>query len=341
MTQHGFVIRGARLSGIALACLAASSLAATAGERPQVTLAMPSINIAFLSDYIAEDLHLWSDQGIDVKMIVIVGAGATNAVIAGSTEFAMTSGSSITRAWAHGQKLHALATTDNQTSEYVVLRKDVAEAAHFDPSAPLSERAKILRGKTIAMGGVGSLPDAVLKAVASEGGVRPDEIVATPMQPLEFLGAFQRKLIDGFSNSMPYVQQVVLDGSGVILSDSAKGEPQKYSPVAASMLLARADYCDGHRAICAAIVHGLVEGIRIIRNDPAQSMVVLKAHFSTYTEPVLKASYDVMRIMSVDPPITTPIELENGDLMNQAAGFLKPEEKLSDYAPLIDNSFVK
>jgi ABC-type nitrate/sulfonate/bicarbonate transport system substrate-binding protein len=279
-----------RLAVIGLVWLAGGATSGVAADRAQVTLALPSVNIAFLSDYIADDLHFWSDAGIDVKMIVIVGAGATNAVIAGSADFAMTSGSSITRAWAHGQKLHALATAVNQTTEYVVLRKHVAEAAHFNPNASLAERAKLLRGKTIAMGDVGSLPDAVLKAVASVGGVRPDEIVATPMQPVEFMAAFQRKIFDGFANSMPYVQQVVLDGTGVLLSDTIKGEPERYSPVAAAMLLARANYCDDHHAICTTIVHGLAKAIHIIRTDPAQSMTALKAHFGTYTEPVLKAS---------------------------------------------------
>ena len=45
--------------------------------------------------------------------------------------------------------------------------------------------------------------------------------------------------------------------------------------------------------------------------------------------------------MTFDPPITTPQDLENGDNMNIAAGFLKPEDKLADYKALIDNEFVK
>jgi len=43
----------------------------------------------------------------------------------------------------------------------------------------------------------------------------------------------------------------------------------------------------------------------------------------------------------IPPPLTTPQMLENGDLINIAAGFLKPSDKLSDYAALIDNEFTK
>jgi ABC-type nitrate/sulfonate/bicarbonate transport system substrate-binding protein len=316
--------------------------AAAAEQAPtQVTFSLPGINIAFLAFYMADDLHLWSDQGLQVKTIMLQGAASTNALIAGSVEFAVSSGSSITRAWAHGQKLHAIATAIDQTLEWVMLRKEIAEAEHFDPAAPMAERAKILKGKKIAIGGVGSLPDAVLKAVASEAGIAPHDVIAAPMQPPEILAAWKTKQIEGFSNSMPYVQQVLADGSGVVVTDSVKGEPTRFSPVAASMVMVRADYCKDHSAACAAMIHGIVAAIKIIEGDPKQAMVAMKKHFPDYDEKVLAMSYDALKAVTANPPITTVQELENGDLMNQAAGFLKPEEKLADYAPLIDNSFVK
>jgi ABC-type nitrate/sulfonate/bicarbonate transport system substrate-binding protein len=205
----------------------------------------------------------------------------------------------------------------------------------------MTERAKILRGKKIAIGGVASLPDAVLKAVASEAGISPHDVIAAPMQPPEILAAWKTKQIDGFSNSMPYVQQVLADGSGVVVTDSVKGEPTRFSPVAASMVMARADYCDSHAAVCAAMIHGIVEAIKIIEDDPTAAMAAMKKHFPDYDEKVLAMSYDALKAVTANPPLTTARELENGDLMNQAAGFLKPEDKLADYAPLIDNSFVK
>jgi hypothetical protein len=160
-----------RALGAAVA-LGVVGLAGRASAQPtQVTFSLPGINIAFLAFYMADDLHLWSDQGLQVKTIMLQGTASTNAVIAGSAEFAVSSGASITRAWARGQRLHAIATAINQTLEWVMIRKEIAEAEHFNPNAPMAERAKILKGRKIAIGGVASLPDAVLKAVASEAGI--------------------------------------------------------------------------------------------------------------------------------------------------------------------------
>ena len=45
------------------------------------------------------------------------------------------------------------------------------------------------------------------------------------------MAAFQRKAIDGFVSGPPFIQQAVVDGHRRAgLSDSAKGEPNEYSP---------------------------------------------------------------------------------------------------------------
>ncbi len=304
-------------------------------------LTVPSINMSMLPEYVAEDSHLWERQGLQVKVINITGVGAINAVIANSADFSISSGTSITRAYARGQKLIALATALNQSGQDVVLRKDIADAAHFDANAPLATRAQILKGRTIAVSAVGAIPDLVLRVVAKAAGVPANQMVITPMQPPEFMAAFARKAIDGFSNSPPSIQQVVLDGTGVIVSDSAKGEPTEFSPVSSTLFLSRASFCAAQRPICEKMVQGVVDAVRIIRTQPAETLAILKARFPAYDEKVLNAAYEMVKAMTPDPPVTTAKELENGDLMNIAAGFMRPEDKLANYNDLVDNNFVK
>src|SRR5208282_1109093 len=90
--------------GHALALLGCCAL--VAGGAParaeQTILAIPGQNVLFLSRVIAEDMHLWEQQGLDVKIINIVGIGSMNALIAGSADFSMGSGPTITRATARG-----------------------------------------------------------------------------------------------------------------------------------------------------------------------------------------------------------------------------------------------
>jgi ABC-type nitrate/sulfonate/bicarbonate transport system substrate-binding protein len=161
------------------------------------------------------------------------------------------------------------------------------------------------------------------------------------MQPPEFMAAFARKAIDGFSNGPPYIQQALLSGDGVLVSDSTKGEPTEYSPVSAALLLARADFCDGHRSICTKMVHGVVEATKFIHQHPKEALEVMKARFKSLDEKVLEAAFQMVSAMTGDPPITTPKMLENSDELNLRAGFIKPEEMLKRYDELIDNAYVK
>ena len=325
---------------LGFAALAALAAPATAAEE-HASLAIPGVNVLFLVQYIAQDKHLWDQQGLAVKILYINGIGAMNAVIAGSAEFSMSSGPSITRAYARGQKLVALATAIDQSGEDIVLRKDVAAAQHFDPNAPLAVRARILKGLTMSVGGAAAIPDVVLRVVAKSAGVAPDDMTVTPMQPPETMAAFKRKAIDGFSAGPPYIQEVVQDGTGVILSDAAKGEPREYAPVAAALLLARADFCAAHRSICTKMVQGVLAAAKFIRDHPQQSLAVMKAHFGAYDDQVLASSYAMVRAMTAVPPITTPKMLANSDAMNARAGFITPADELKSYDQLIDNSYFK
>jgi ABC-type nitrate/sulfonate/bicarbonate transport system substrate-binding protein len=329
------------LAGATLMAASAPTAAAADAALTPITLALPSVNISFMSLYLADTLHLWADQGLDVKTIVLPGVGTNNAVINGSVQFAIGSSDAITRAWSHGQHMQAIGAGVKKTMEWVMIRKDIADAAHFDPAAPLSERAKILKGRTIAVTGIGSLPDAVLKSVAAEAGIAPGDIETPTMAPPEIMAAWTTKRIDGFSNAMPYAQQVIEDGSGVMVSDPTKGEPTKFFPIAASIVTVRADYCPAHADICTKFMNGMIAGMKIVVSHRDQTMTEMKKRFAAYNDTILTMAYDALKDAENVPPTVDPKAIENGDRMNIAAGFLKPEEKLTDYAPLIDNSYIK
>jgi len=332
--------------GFCAGLLVAAVLTATGLPRPAsaadetATLAVPAINLGFLTRYIAEEEGFWKKNGLEVKVQHIQGIGSMNAVIAGSVDFSMSSGPSITRANARGQKLTALATSISESDEYIVIRKEIAEAEHFNPNAPLEERGKILKGKTIATGGAGAIPDIVLKVVQKLSGVARDDVRTTPMQPPEFMAAFSRKSIDGFVSGPPFTQQALIDGTGVLVSDARKGEPKQYSPVSSSLLLARASFCPEHRSICRKMVHGLVEAAKFMHEHKPETLGIIKKNFKL-DDKVAEAAYEGLKVMTASPPLTTPKSLENADLMNIAAGFMTESDKLKDYAAIIDNEYVK
>src|SRR6188472_2294564 len=119
-----------------LAAAGASPLRAQSGE--EIILADPAFSMTFAAGYVATDLGLWAKHGIKVKTVPIAGIGAINSVISGSSQFAQASASSFGRASARGQKLVAIAVTINRPFAQLVLRKEFADAGHYDPKSPLA-----------------------------------------------------------------------------------------------------------------------------------------------------------------------------------------------------------
>jgi len=328
--------------------LAAASLAALLGastptraEVEHATLAVPATVVLFLFEYVAEDQHIYEQQQLDVKPTLIVGVGSINAVIAGSSDFSISSGGSLTRAASHGQRLLAIANMNDHNGQDLVIRKDVAEAAHFDPKAPLAERAKILKGKTIGIDGVGSVVDSIVKVVSKEGGVDPASVTVSPMQPADTLAAFARHAIDGFAGGPPWSQQVMVEGSAVIVASGVAGEPKQFDPIGSSMILTRPDFCKQHQSICVKMGHAMKLAADFIHAHPDESIAILKKRFANVPDPALKASYEAVRDMTPKPPAPNAKELANAEDMNVAAGFMKAEDKLKTYDGLFTAEFAK
>jgi sulfonate transport system substrate-binding protein len=338
--RHRFAARALLPLGLVVAFGAALALAPPArAEMEKTSMAQTPAIMAFLSAYIAEDAGIWRDNGLDVKVINLPGVATVNAVIAGSADFALSGSDALTRAAARGQKLLALAAINNQSGQVTVLRKELAEKAHFDPNAPLAVRARVLKGTTIADGGAGSVADLFLKTIIRLGGLAPSDVTISSIGAFELTAAFQRHAIDGMSFSMPYPLQAVHDGDAVIVADGTNHEPKEFMPLAAGLLLTRPQLCADHRSICEKMVHSMVLAVKFLLQRKDDSIAILQKRFPKTDPAVVKAAYAAVARMTNDPPAITPVALKNGDLMNEQAGFLKPEDALKSYDGLFTNEY--
>jgi ABC-type nitrate/sulfonate/bicarbonate transport system substrate-binding protein len=334
------VSRSIAVLGLAAWAIGAAPSAHAQAPVEKATVALPAPVVLFLSIFVAQD-YFWPKEGLDINLINIPGIGSMNAVISGSAEFSLSSGGSITRAAAHGQKLLAIANLNEQSGQFITIRKDIADAAHFDPAAPFAERAKILKGRTIATGGLGSVADAVIRVALRSAGLDSEkDAVIAPMQPPDIMAAFARHSIDGFSLGPPFAQQAVHDGTGVIVLNGVAGDPPGFSPMASALLVTRPETCVQRRSLCEKMGHSIVEAAQFIHEHLPESVAVLKKRFGTLDDAVLTAAAQAVIEMTGTPPSMSDIGMANGDRMNSEAGFLKPEDQVKSYDGLYTNQYL-
>jgi sulfonate transport system substrate-binding protein len=324
-----------------IAIALAVSQAARAQPTENVVLAVPNVALTFAPGYLAEDWGLFAKHGLNVKSVVITGIGSANAVISGSADFAEISGATLTRAAARGQRMLGIVGSLNRPVIQIVLRKEIAEAAGFDPKAALDKRVQIMRGRTIAVDSINSVIHAYVLLLARRAGYNPDDIRIAPMAPTNAMAAFQTRQIDGFAMSMPWPLQPVLDGSAVVIASGADGDPADMHPFGHNIFVAKPETCERRKTACARLGAAMNETIARMLDHPDEALAPLQKRFASFDGKLLAAGFAEIRKGTPRPPIVTKADLENAELYNIGAGLLKPEEKLKSYDGLYTDEFVK
>jgi NitT/TauT family transport system substrate-binding protein len=306
-----------------------------------IVMAMPNFTFTSTPNFIAEELGLWAKHGLRVKIIQIAGVGATNAVIAGSADFVQAGGSTLTRAASRGQRLLAIANTVERNIVAITMRKETAAAAGFDASAPLAKRAQILRGKTFGVGAINANPHAYLLAVASRGGVKPDELRVTALEGNAMMAAFNNKQIDGMSNSPPWPLKPVVDGLSVVIASGPEGDPPNAINFAYNVILAKPETCEKRRALCVGVGQVMKEAVAYVHTHPAEVLTILGKKFPNLEPKLIAAAFEEIRKSTPKVPVVTNEALGNADDFNIEAGMMKADAKLKSYDGLYTDEFVK
>ena len=328
-----------------LAAFLALALLGTASpgraEDEHALIALPADVMQFLGIYAAQDLGFWKSQGLEVKTQLITGIGSFNAVVAGSADFSVSSAASLTRAAAKGQRMLAIANMIDKPVWVIVISKELAEAAHFDPKTPLAQRAKILVGKKMSVDGINSVIHGYLKVIARAGGVDPESMTIAPLAPSETLAAFSRHAIDGFVNGPPWPQTVLQQGAAVAVASPLTGDPDWIAPNGSGVVVTRPQFCAEHRSVCAKMGKGLADGARFIHEKPAEALALLKKHFDKIDPAVVERAFQGVVAGTPVPPRMTEAVLRNSERLNVEAGLMAVSDQLGSYDGLSTDEFIK
>ena len=331
-----------RHARIVFLCAFASVGAAQAQAPEATSLALPSTSLTFSGAYLARDLGIFEKNGLDLKLLDINGVGSPNAVISGTVDFTLTTGSTFARAALRGQRMLIIANMIERPQMELVLKSSIATQGGFDPKAPVIERGKLLKGRTIGIDGVFTNLHAWMQLVARKAGLDPEkDIKVTPLPAANMLAAMAAGTIDGFSSSLPWTISTAMDGSAVILASSFAEDAPEIIPFAYSVLVTRPEVCKERRSVCEKMARSFAEAARILREEPERAAGVLRKRFPQIPDAVLTASLDMIRRSTPASPKATIEGLENSERFNVSAGILKAEDTLKSWDGLFTDEFLR
>lgn len=308
----------------------------------EVVMAIPAPTLTFSANFVAQDAGFYAKNGLKVTDRNLTGVASTNAVIAGSADFTVGTGATFLRAVANGQKLLAIATLVNKPMVELIIRKDVADAAGITPDMPVEKRVQALKGKTVAVQGIGSIIHAMQRLAARRGGLDPDkDMRVTPMAPPAMYPALKSRQIDAYATSLPFTTQGVLSGDAVMLVSGPLGDLPEFIPFDYVVLYTRPEVCQKERAKCEKIAKALKGATDFINQKPDEALALMKKRFSRLDPKVLEAAWQVVSKAHSPNSQVTKEGLENSQRFSLDAGLLEAKDALKDVTKSFTNEFVK
>lgn len=310
---------------------------AGAAQMEQASLALPALTIIFLPVYVAEDRGIWKNLGLDVTLHQITGIGSTNAMLAGSVDFAVQSGDSLIRGNIRGRHMLGISLMADQEAFELLGRKQSFPA--FDLSAPIGKRMAALKGKTVSVTAPNAVPDALVRYFAGKAGLDTrTDMTLVYMQPTEAIAALKSGAIDAAILNFPWVETARREGA-IELASGLTDLPE-LTPTIATTTTARGDFCAGHVSICEKLAHGYVLAHEFIHEHPDEALNIALKRMPTANLADFQKSMPV--ILKSTPPIPRyeDAAFTHTQRIMVVGGMLRKDEMRQSFTGMFTNKYV-
>ncbi len=226
---------------------------------------------------LAQDAGLFPKYGVDVDLKYINGSTvAVPALLAGDVDTVAMAGSAVVSARAAGSDILMVAGFQETAIFRVVA---VASIARMDD----------LKGKTVAVTGVGSNDYFAWQTIIKQLGWGPNDVTAVAASTVDGqVAMLQRGDVQAIAVSPPNnVIAEKLAGAHEVLDTATLGVPEQNL----GMTVTRA-YFERNRDACLGILKATVEATRRYRDDPAFAKQVLRKYLGYEDPAVIDAGYE-------------------------------------------------
>ncbi len=304
----------------------ASPTSGAASPTPVVakfTVSYSNVIASNLPLWLAKEAGIFKNNGLDVELALIESTKGIPALLTGDVKFAHIGGSEVLSAAVGGADLVIVGGTVS-VWPYVLL------------VAPDIKKPEDLKGKRLAIAGVGGSYDIAARVLLPRLGLKPDEDVA--LIPTGSVANATAALAGGAVQatlSQP-PDQLALEPKGFhVLANMA----DLHLATANTTIAATRAYVSANKDVTQRYVDSIVEAIARAKKDRAFTLEVLKTYLKTSDEKALNATYDHY----VGTVIPSAPFVRADQFTDAIATLGKTNEKVKtfDVKKILDESFVQ
>lgn len=303
----------------------------------KASISLPATTVTFLPVYVAKDTGIWKRLGLDVAVHNITGMGTTNAMLAGSVDFAVQSGASLIRGNIHGRHMLGIAEMADGVDFAIVSTKKLMHGLTMQ--TPLKERIARLKGEKVSVDAPNTVVDILLRYFAAKDNLNTKtDMTEVYMQPTESIAAMKRGSIQAAVLNYPWIYTAIREGD-TLLASGATDVPELL-PTIATTTTTRDGFCKAHESICAKLVHGYVLAHKFIHDHPQKALeVALKRMPHANKGDLEKSLKDIITTTPLVPRYK-PIDFVHAQEFMVFGGILKKSEEVKNFDKMFTNKYV-
>ena len=310
-----------RFSYLALVLLATSLAPQTfAADKIRIGYSGATISNAML--WVTDEGKLFQKNGIDPEILYLQTTLGQTALIAGEIEMCVYSGSLLSAARLQGADVVMVASFLNKPIYRLVVRPEIRAVTD-------------LRGKRLGITRFGTVTDSTTRLLVGRLGLDPDKdviLVQVGEVPVLLTSLIAGKTIDGAIIQPPYYQKAVASGMHVLANMQ-----EMDILVQQTGLNTTRKFIARNPDVVRRAVKSIVEGIHMMRENPAVAKRALARRMQTRDEKELEDSYQLLRsFIQVKPyPTLEGFKTIFADLAKRV-----PAAKNADPKDYVDTRFI-
>jgi NitT/TauT family transport system substrate-binding protein len=303
-----------------------SAAAATPTPQParaKLVVSYSNVLADFFPAYVAKESGIFERNFLDVDLQLIASTTGLPALLAGQTQIAHIGGSEALTTTAAGGDVVLVANTGPVWPYQLYAAADIRTAAD-------------LKGKAVAIAGVGGTFDIGIRTMLPRLGLVPDTDV-TVRSLGSTANATAALLSGGVAATLSSPPDTLkLEAAG--FHSLAKMADLNLPTTATAIVVTRA-FATANRAVVQRYVDSIVEAIAKARADRAGTIAALKKYLKSEDDKGMQAAYDwYVGTVLKDPPTPTAAQLAG---IQDVVSKFNEKVKTVDPAKIVDDSFVK
>ena len=181
-----------RLFALCVLVLLLSSAPAQSQERRKIRISNANFSFTALPLIAARDWKLFSEQGLDVEIILMRSAAAAAALASGELDYQSGIGPATVGATLSGLESRALWSSNNRIAYWLMAKPEL-------------KSLQGLRLKKIGVTGLGGTSHVALTAALEKKGLGPKDFVAVSIPPMQLVQALESGFVDAAALNPPYM----------------------------------------------------------------------------------------------------------------------------------------